>query len=305
MMMMMMNLAGSQILRRVVQGIAALLALAGIAAPALAQEAGGAGCNDIYNALAPEVQEGNLHATLLANLDTSPVGLQNDMWGTIVDKNGIVCAVAKTGAFPTGTQWLGSRVISAQKANTANLFSLTAGSNGLIPGLALSTANLWAATQPGGSLFGLQHSNPVAHDVAYGPVANVADYGDVDDPLVGDLVGGINVFGGGLALYDGLGTLLGGLGMSGDTSCADHVKAWRTRDALGLDNVPDGVADGTDNIIFDVQDNSPIENKGGNAVFDQPNLTQTVSASGFGHPVCGLGEEAVATALPVSDPIGP
>jgi len=39
------------------------------------------------------------------------------------------------------------RVISAQKANTANAFSL--------PQLALSTANLYSAVQPGGSLFGL------------------------------------------------------------------------------------------------------------------------------------------------------
>ena len=51
-------------------------------------------------------------------------------------------------------------MISAQKANTANAFSL--------PGLALSTANLYTAVQPGGSLFGLQDSNPVNTDVAYG-----------------------------------------------------------------------------------------------------------------------------------------
>jgi len=64
----------------------------------------------------------------------------------------VVCAVAFTG-FDRGDQWPGSRVISAQKANTANAFSL--------PGLALSTAKLYSAVQPGGSLYGLQHSNPV------------------------------------------------------------------------------------------------------------------------------------------------
>ena len=74
------------------------------------------------------------------------------MWGTVVATDGTVCAVAYTGA-KVGDQWLGSRVISAPKANTANAFSL--------PGLALSTANLYSATQPGGSLFGLQFSNPV------------------------------------------------------------------------------------------------------------------------------------------------
>lgn len=77
-------------------------------------------------------------------------GFNLDMWGTVVATDGTVCAVAHTGA-KVGDQWLGSRVISAQKANTANAFSL--------PGLALSTANLYSPTQPGGSLFGLQFSN--------------------------------------------------------------------------------------------------------------------------------------------------
>ena len=42
----------------------------------------------------------------------------------------------------------------------------------------------------------------------------------------------MNVFGGGLALYDAAGTLVGGLGVSGDSSCADHNIAWRTRNTL-------------------------------------------------------------------------
>src|SRR5580700_7107216 len=74
-------------------------------------------------------------------------GLDLDMWGTVVNRDGVVCAVTFTGA-DRGSQWPGSRVISAQKANTANAFSL--------PGLALSTANLYYAVQPGGSLYGLQ-----------------------------------------------------------------------------------------------------------------------------------------------------
>ena len=52
------------------------------------------------------------------------------------------------------------------------------------------------------------------------------------------------MFGGGLGLYDKKG-IVGGLGVSGDTSCADHNVAWRVRKALGLDNVPAGVAKGT------------------------------------------------------------
>ena len=49
-------------------------------------------------------------------------GLGNDMWATVVTRDGTVCAVARTG--DPGEQWPGSRVISAQKANTANAFSL-------------------------------------------------------------------------------------------------------------------------------------------------------------------------------------
>src|SRR5437763_1288053 len=84
----------------------------------------------------------------------------------VVDRNGLVVAVVFTGATSTD-QWPGSRVIAAQKANTANAFSL--------PHLALSTANLYAATQPGGTLFGLQEANPTNEAVAYG--GDAADYG--------------------------------------------------------------------------------------------------------------------------------
>jgi hypothetical protein len=220
-------------------------------------------------------------------------GLGFNMWGTIVDTSGIVCAVAFSGASYT-SQWLGSRVISAQKANTGNAFSLGNGSTpsgGLFgtAGLALSSANLYSAVQSGGSLYGLQHSNPVDTFVAYGdaagaqgnPPANASTFGTTSDPLVGQRVGGINVFGGGLVLYQG-GVRVGGLGVSGDTSCTDHMVAWRTRNALGLDHF--GVVGSTaihtvtgdlnhpDNIIFDIKPN--------------PNGGTGTSTSGFGHPTC-------------------
>jgi hypothetical protein len=97
-----------------------------------------------------------------------------------------VCAVPFPGS-DRGAQWPGSRVISAQKANTANAFSL--------PQLALSTANLFSAVQPGGSLFGLQASNPVNTRVAYRGESR--DYGSLNDPMVGGKIGGVNVFGAG------------------------------------------------------------------------------------------------------------
>lgn len=44
----------------------------------------------------------------------------------------------------------------------------------------------------------------------------------------------------------------GGLGVSGDTSCADHAIAWRVRHALALDYVPAGVGPGSvDQIAYD------------------------------------------------------
>ncbi|HEY1766958.1 MAG TPA: heme-binding protein [Terracidiphilus sp.] len=132
-------------------------------------------------------------------------GFNLDMWGTVVNRDGIVCAVAFTGAN-RGSQWPGSRIIAAQKANTANAFSL--------PQLALSTADLYSAVQPGGSLYGLQASNPVDTFVAYH--GSAADFGQVDDPMVGFPIGGVNVFGGGLALYNKQGQLVGALGVSGD-----------------------------------------------------------------------------------------
>ncbi|MCZ2150911.1 MAG: heme-binding protein [Bryobacterales bacterium] len=209
-------------------------------------------------------------------------GLNNNMWAAVVNRDGVVCAVAFTGAN-RGAQWPGSRVIAAQKANTANAFSL--------PGFALSTANLYAATQPGGTLYGLQHSNPVDTGVAYG--GNEANYGQSNDPMVGKNIGGVNVFGGGLALYNSAGTLVGGLGVSGDTSCTDHIVAWKTRHALNFDNVPSGLSGvGKDNIINDIP--APLAGH-----------TTAPSPSGFGHPMCDATATTVSTQLPAQFPTGP
>ena len=217
-----------------------------------------------------------LKAALVQARKEANGGFNLDMWAAVVDRSGLVVAVVFTGATATD-QWPGSRVIAAQKANTANAFSL--------PHLALSTANLYAATQPGGTLFGLQEANPTNEDVAYG--GNAADYGTPTDFMVGKRIGGTNVFGGGVPLYNSKGTLVGGLGVSGDASCADHNIAWKMRHNLQLDYVPAGVADGgkDDNIIYDFDANG-------------------VSASGFGHPKCSDAATAIGNALPTTHPIG-
>src|ERR1051326_960450 len=136
-------------------------------------------------------------------------GRDNNMWATWANRDGEVGAVVFSGN-ERGAQWPGSRVISAQKASTANAFSLPQGSAGIFPGLALSTANLFSAVQPGGRLFGLQESNPVSTSAAYG--GNPRNNGQRNDFMVGEKIGGVNVFGGGLALYDTAGKLVGGIG---------------------------------------------------------------------------------------------
>jgi len=93
-----------------------------------------------------------------------------------------------------------------------------------------------------------------------------------NDPLVGSKVGGVNVFGGGLALYNGAHVLVGAIGVSGDTSCADHNIAWRTRHSLNMDFVPGGVGPATrpDNINY--QGLVPV-----------PSLQ-----ADFSHPICKI-----------------
>lgn len=220
----------------------------------------------------------DLQAALVSARNAANGGFALDMWATVVNRDGVVCAVAFTGVN-RGDQWPGSRVISAQKANTANAFSL--------PGLALSTANLYSAVQPGGSLFGLQESNPVRTDVAYG--GSPTNYGRPNDPMVGERIGGVNVFGGGLALYNSSGVLVGAVGVSGDSSCADHNIAWRTRNQLNLDYVPAGVSGQAlrpDNIVYDIT--------------PQGGQMPGVSAGGWGHPACSAAATAIAGTLPAT-----
>jgi len=152
----------------------------------------------------------------------------NLMWSAIVDRNGILCSVVKT-----GDAWPGSRAIAIAKAETANDFSNVK--------LALSTAMLYGPTQPGGSLYGLNNSNPF--NAFYNKITQASG----DGTGIGRNPGGVITFGGGVALYSG-GQVIGGLGVSGDTSCADHSIAFRMRKLAGLDGTPGGA--GADNISY-------------------------------------------------------
>src|SRR5208282_5306980 len=86
-----------------------------------------------------------------------------------------------------------------------------------------------------------------------------SQFGTPFDPMVGRRIGGVNVFGGGLGAYQN-GIKIGGIGVSGDTSCTDHNVAWNLRHNLKLDGLNpvkgvSGDATRPDNIIFDIAPN--------------------------------------------------
>ena len=150
------------------------------------------------------------------------------MWGAVVNRNGELCALAVSTDDGPAT-WPGSRAIAIAKAFTANAFSTDT-----VP---LSTARLYTLSQPGHSLWGLAAGNPV----------NPSCLGAANDTTtgVGKVCGGTIVFGGGLALYKGQ-TRVGGLGVSGDTACADHEIAKRVRQSANL--APGGLP--SDEIVY-------------------------------------------------------
>jgi uncharacterized protein GlcG (DUF336 family) len=138
-------------------------------------------------------------------------------WGAIVDRDGELCATAVATDDPAAA-WPGSQAIAKAKAYTANAFSTDA--------MPISTARLYTLTQPGHSLWGLGASNPFDPDCLAAP----------DDASAGNgkVCGGVITFGGGVPLYRG-DTRVGGLGVSGDTACADHEIARRVRHLASLD----------------------------------------------------------------------
>ena len=79
--------------------------------------------------------------------------------------------------------WLGSVDIAIKKAKTAVFFNMP-------------TGNIGGLSQPGGSLYNIEHSN-----------------------------GGLITFPGGLPLHDKDGNLIGGIGVSGSTVEDDHQAA--------------------------------------------------------------------------------
>ena len=155
------------------------------------------------------------------------------MWGAIVNRDGEICVYVTT-TSDAAQVWPGSQAIAKAKAYTANAFSLD--------GLALSTAMLYTFTQPGHSLWSLGQSN-LWHPALTAP----PDGKGGGNNQIG---GGLIFFGGGVPIYRD-GKIIGGLGISGDTSCADHEIAKRTRNELSL-NPPGGPT--VDDIVYSLPD---------------------------------------------------
>jgi uncharacterized protein GlcG (DUF336 family) len=252
----------NELVKRVAQGVA-------LGAAVVLSQSAMAACSDI-------------NRTALQNAADAVIdgggngGLGFPSWATVVDTTGKVCHVVTsgvTGANVGNDKWLGSRMLSAQKANAANAFSTDS--------FALSTANLYGTVQPGGSLFGLQHSNPVDAGRAY--LGSPNTWGTNGDALKNNRIGGVNVFGGGLALYNGAGVKVGAIGVSGDTSCTDHINAWKIRAILGLDNVPGGVAGNNNDamIIGDFRQGDGV------------NDVVSFGVAQFQHPDCGSNGDGV------------
>jgi uncharacterized protein GlcG (DUF336 family) len=180
-------------------------------------------------------------------------------WAAVVNRQGEICATAVATDEPASA-WPGSQAVSKAKAYTANAYSTD--------DAPLSTARLYTLTQPGHSLWGVAAPNPFRADCLVTP-------GDMN-ATNGKICGGSVAFAGGVPLYRGK-TRVGGLGISGDTACADHEIAKRIRHLAQLDPEKGEFAD---DIVY----------------------TSADGPSPFAHPLCAntwrngnkLGDEASA-----------
>jgi uncharacterized protein GlcG (DUF336 family) len=232
--------------------IAAALAVAALAYSPLATPTAHAQGNENANCQAlPRASELRTQLVAAQNIALGTDGIGGTvgglfngtlMWGAVVNRSGEICSYGTSTADETQV-WPGSQAIAKAKAYTANAFSLD--------GLALSTARLYTFTQPGHSLWSLGQSNLSNSDLLIAPGAR----GDKNQ-----IAGGLIFFGGGVPLYQG-GKIVGGLGISGDTSCADHEIAKRVRHLLHMDPSNGPL---TDDIVYSPPD----------------------PASVFAHPVC-------------------
>jgi len=216
-------------------------------------------------------------------------GVGAPVWLTLVDSSGQVCAVVHSVLLTdpsevTNVLAIAHRVVSAQKAATAN--ALSRGPVGNSPGIGVSTAQLNYSARTGwptGSELssGLDalintHVDPFEGDPTR--------WGTELDPLIGQRVGGNSALPGGLPLFDGSNRKVGAIGVSGDFRCTDHVIAWKVRELLSVDSSGKGAYTFT-NILFGLANGATAQDQ-----MDQDVDPITgFSKFGFGYPECGLG----------------
>jgi len=244
-------------MKRFAKAVIALAAI-GVAAPALRAQGhdGPSNCSGL-----PSASDLKTFLTTAPTTGGDAGGLFHGtrMWVAVVNRDGKLCAVANSQDDPSQV-WPGSQSIAKAKAYTANAFSLDS--------LALSTARLYTFTQPGHSLWSLGQANPFDPQA----LAPIGTQGGGDNQITGGMI----FFGGGVPIYKN-GKIIGGLGISGDTSCTDHEIAKRVRTLAGL-------------------------NPPGGALVDDITYSSADGATVFTHPLClntwrngtKLGTEAVA-----------
>lgn len=189
---------------------------------------GGLGCSDLP-------AEDELREWLATAPDSGEAGGLfggRHEWGAIVDRSGILCTVVTATDSP-GLRWPASRTVAMAKAFTANGYSTD--------NAPVSTARLYTLSQPGRPLYGAFVANPFSPECL--------------NRMGIDLVcGGTIIFGGGLPLYRDS-VIVGALGVSGDTPCADHEIAKRIRAMMGL--IPPG-GNFVDDITYAVADPASV-----------------------------------------------
>ena len=133
-------------------------------------------------------------------------GLANDMWATIVNRDGVVCSVTFSGDN-RGDQWLASPGNFRAKSQYRKF--LLVSPREVVELMDSPCLRLICIQQfnPVAVCLGFKKVIPVDTSIAYsGPSKN---YGMPNDPMTGKKIGGVNVFGGGLALYNAEGKVVG------------------------------------------------------------------------------------------------
>ena len=118
--------------------------------------------------------------------------LKTQMCVAVVDSGGILKAFSRM-----DDAWLGSVDIAIKKAKTAVCFGMTSGQIGEL-------------SQPGGPLYGIEHSND-----------------------------GLITFPGGVPIVNSDGVLVGAVGVSGSTVENDHAVAQAAVDVVGMHQLPE------------------------------------------------------------------